>query len=57
MDPEIFENRRVLYEKAKAAHPKRWSGEIQDWSLEKEAWLNPERLHSRQEFKKACQPS
>jgi putative transposase len=32
-----------VYEKAKAVHPERWSGEIRDWSLEDEVWLNPER--------------
>jgi putative transposase len=42
-DEEIFENRRRVYEKAKAVHPERWSGEIRDWSLEDEVWLNPER--------------
>lgn len=43
MDQIILEKRRQLYEKAKAAHPERWSGEIRDWSLSNEVWLNPDR--------------
>lgn len=44
MDKVIFENRRKLYEKAKAAHPERWSREIRNWTLDNEVWLNPERI-------------
>lgn len=42
-DKEIFENRRKVYEAAKAAHPERWSGNTRDWSLDDIVWLNPER--------------
>ena len=31
-------------EQAKAAHPERWSGDIRDWTLDDEVWLNPERI-------------
>lgn len=48
MDQIILENRRKLYEQAKAAHPERWSREIRNWSLEKEVWLNPERIQSKE---------
>lgn len=43
MDLKIFENRRKVYEKAKATHPGRWSGAIRNWHLDDEVWLNPER--------------
>lgn len=46
MDQVILENRRKLYEKAKAAHPERWSRDIRNWSLEDEVWLNPERINT-----------
>jgi putative transposase len=40
---EILENRRKVYEEAKAAHPERWNGrQIRDWSLKPRAYLNPE---------------
>ena len=39
----ILEKRRELYEKAKAAHPERWSGKTRDWTLDDKVWLNPER--------------
>jgi putative transposase len=45
MDQDILEKRRKVYEKAKAAHPERWSGAIRDWNLQEEVWLNPE--HSK----------
>lgn len=53
MDPAIFEKRRKVYEEARVRHPERWSGEIRDWSLENEVWLNPERMNmQRSEEKK-----
>jgi putative transposase len=39
----ILQNRKALYERAKAAHPERWSRKIRNWSLAPEVWLNPER--------------
>lgn len=39
---EILKSRQQVYEEAKARHPERWSGEIRDWSLSDEVWLNPE---------------
>ncbi len=44
---DILEKRRQVYERAKAVHPERWSGEIRDWSLDDEVWLNPE--HTKKE--------
>ncbi|MFC3787839.1 IS3 family transposase [Paenibacillus sp. GCM10012307] len=40
---DVFKKRKAVYEAAKAKHPSRWSGEVRDWSLEDEVWLNPER--------------
>ncbi|WP_156801202.1 hypothetical protein [Halobacteroides halobius] len=36
-----MQKRIETYKKAKAAYPKRWSGEIRDWSLPKYVTLNP----------------
>lgn len=38
----IMENRRKVYEAAKAAHPERWNGRsIRNWTLPTEVFLNP----------------
>lgn len=47
MGKVILENRRKLYERAKAAHPERWSRGVRDWSLKDKVWLNPERISSK----------
>jgi len=39
----VLLQRKQLYEKAKAAHPERWSRQTRDWTLDNEVWLNPER--------------
>lgn len=41
-DVEILENRRRVYEQAKARHPERWSGEIRDWTPVGAVVLNPD---------------
>lgn len=46
---DILDNRRKLYEKAKLAHPERWTGNIRNWDLESEVWLNPERIQRTEE--------
>lgn len=39
----IMENRNLVYEAAKAAHPERWNGRAtRDWSLPEKVYLNPE---------------
>ena len=40
-EEEVLSKRRATYERAKALHPERWSGDIRDWSLDKEVALNP----------------
>ncbi|NLN82649.1 MAG: hypothetical protein GX136_08925 [Clostridiales bacterium] len=43
MDKQILENRKRVYELAKARHPERWTGSTRDWTLDDTIWLNPER--------------
>lgn len=40
--PRILEERRTVYQQAKAKHPERWSGAIRNFDLPEEVWLNPE---------------
>lgn len=40
---QILEQRRVVYEAARAKHPERWSSATRDWTLPDEVWLNPEK--------------
>lgn len=40
LDQEILSNRIAVYEKAKAAHPNRWSKEIRNWSVITSVYLN-----------------
>jgi putative transposase len=39
----VMDNRKTVYEAAKQRNPARWSGEIRDWDLPGEVWLNPEK--------------
>ncbi len=39
---EILEQRRVVYERARARQPHRWSGKTRDWSPIGTVTLNPE---------------
>ncbi|SDK97003.1 hypothetical protein SAMN04515655_1342 [Halanaerobium congolense] len=41
LDIEIMKKRAETYLKAKAEHPKRWSGDIRDWTLLEYVTLNP----------------
>jgi len=40
-DIAILDSRKETYRQAKRRNPKRWSGEIRDWSHITEVWLNP----------------
>ena len=42
-DDLIMENRKRVYEQARAKNPERWSGSTRNWTLPDEVWLNPER--------------
>ena len=39
---DVLANRKEVYQGAKDAHPERWSGNIRNWDLPKEVYLNPE---------------
>jgi hypothetical protein len=41
-DAPILQSRRELYERARNANPKRWSGRIRSWASPDVVWLNPE---------------
>lgn len=38
----VMDNRKAVYEAARAANPRRWSQDIRDWNLPVRVWLNPE---------------
>jgi putative transposase len=40
---DVMDNRKVVYKAAKERNPARWSGDIRDWDLPGEVWLNPEK--------------
>lgn len=39
-DRIIFAKRLAVYKQARAKHPARWSGNVRNWSLPTEVWLN-----------------
>lgn len=43
---QVMRQRQKVYEAAKAANPKRWSGRTRNWDLPDEVWLNPEKERS-----------
>ena len=43
---DVMRQRQAVYEAAKAANPKRWSGSTRNWDLPEEVWLNPEKESS-----------
>lgn len=47
-DKVLLEQRKALYEQAKAQRPERWSRETRDWSPVGQVTLNPEREEARQ---------
>lgn len=42
-DVVVLETRKTLYEQAKQANPKRWSGGTHNWQRPEIMWLNPVR--------------
>jgi putative transposase len=44
----ILRSREQLYAAAKSSNPRRWSGQIRNWRLQDEVWLNPERSQAEQ---------
>jgi transposase InsO family protein len=53
-DRALLAKRTLIYEAAKNKHPKRWSGNIRDWSAVKEVYLNPENQLSDLRIKKVA---
>ena len=45
---EILERRKRVYERARARHPERWTGNIRNWEPIKEVTLNPDQPRMRQ---------
>ena len=39
----VLVNRKEMYQHAKACNPERWNGNIRNWDLPQEVYLNPER--------------
>lgn len=44
LSEQIFDNRRQVYEAAKAKHPNRWTGNTRSWNSDDKVWLNPEKV-------------
>ncbi len=38
-----MDNRKAVYEAARAINPKRWNQATRDWNLPEKVWLNPEK--------------
>ena len=53
-DEEILELRKVVYQQAKLDNPNRWSGEIRNWEIIQEVYLNPEATETGGEEKEAA---
>ena len=41
---QVLEQRKAVYEAARAKHPERWSKQVRDWSLSDTVWLNPDKI-------------
>ncbi len=53
-DIQILANRHQVYLKSKSANPLRWSGDVRNWDLIKEVYLNPENQTTEREDNKAA---
>ena len=47
----ILAKRKEILEAARAEHPERWSGSVQDCTIEQRVWLNPAKEKNKE---KAC---
>ena len=52
-DVEVLDNRKAVYETAKAKNPKRWSGNIRSWDQNNQVFLNPRKVKEEVELKRA----
>lgn len=48
-DKALLENRRTVYQQAKARNPQRWSGDIRRWATVDSVWLNPPKEIAQQD--------
>jgi transposase InsO family protein len=48
-DVELLAKRHAVYQAARAAQPKRWSGQTRNWSRLSEIRLNPDRVETQRE--------
>ena len=48
-DFEILEQRKEVYENAKQANPRRWTGSTSNWDRIDSVWLNPEKQEDKLE--------
>lgn len=53
-DKLILENRHQVYQKAKAKHPSRWSGDTRNWKREGAIYLNPNKAKLSDKMNKAA---
>jgi putative transposase len=40
---QVMDNRKAIYDAARATNPKRWAQGIRDGNLPERVWLNPEK--------------
>jgi len=45
---QLLKNRKIVYEKAKANHPNRWSGNTRKWNFINEVHLNPGKVKKKE---------
>ena len=53
-DSETLANRAMVYAKARAQKPERWSGKTRNWQPAGPVWLNPERDTSAPKIRDAA---
>ena len=41
LDQQIMQQRKIIYNQAKLNNPERWTGNIRNWELPLEVYLNP----------------
>jgi len=44
LDDNLLDNRKIVYEAARAKHPQRWTGSSRNWEKIQTAHLNPDKL-------------
>jgi len=52
LDESLLDNRKAVYEAARARNPQRWSGDTRNWQKVQEVQLNPDKAEANREDKK-----